>query len=102
MWSLGMAVLGLVPLAADQPAAAKDLAAPVLLKAQDKPIDVEVGHAAPWVCDLNGDGKKCLLVGQFADGKVRVYPINGSKGAVKLGKFEWFQAGGTVGKVPTG
>ena len=41
---------------------------PVRLEAAGKPIDTEIGHAAPFVCDFDGDGLKDLLVGQFGDG----------------------------------
>ena len=37
------------------------------------PIDVDVGHAAPFVGDFDGDGRPDLLVGQFGDGKLRIY-----------------------------
>jgi hypothetical protein len=79
-----------------------DLAPPVRLVAGSKPINVDIGHAAPFIADLKGDGQMTLLVGQFGDGKLRLYPNIGSKDAPKFDKFEWFQAGGTVGKVPSG
>ena len=82
-------------------AVATDLAPPVRLMAGSEPINVDIGHAAPFVADLKGDGQMTLLVGQFGDGKLRLYPNVGTKAAPKFDKFEWFQAGGTVGKVPT-
>src|SRR5437016_5228905 len=44
---------------------ASELLPPVRLEAAGKPIDTDVGHAAPFVCDIDGDGKLDLLVGQF-------------------------------------
>jgi hypothetical protein len=79
-----------------------DLAPPVRLMAGSEPINVDIGHAAPFVADLKGDGRMTLLVGQFGDGKLRLYSNVGTKDAPKFDKFEWFQAGGNVGKVPTG
>src|SRR5712692_8232109 len=79
---------------------APELAPPIKLTAGGKPIDVEVGHAAPCVADLKGDGKPCLLVGQFGEGKLRVYADLGSKTEHRFDKFEWFQAGGKLGTVP--
>jgi hypothetical protein len=79
-----------------------DLAPPVRLAAGGQPINVDVGHAAPFVADLKGDGKGVLLVGQFGGGKRRLYPNAGSKNDPRFEKFEWLQAGGTVGSVPAG
>jgi hypothetical protein len=42
-----------------------ELEAPVRLESQGKPIDVFGGHAAPSIADLDGDGVRDLLVGQF-------------------------------------
>jgi hypothetical protein len=73
---------------------ASDLKQPVKLEAGGAPVDVEVGHAAPLVVDLDGDGSRELLVGQFGDGKLRIYPIGGTKTAPRLGELRWFD--GTI------
>ena len=78
------------------------LKTPFPLTAKGKPIDVEVGHAAPWVADFNGDHKPDLLVGQFGGGKLRLYPNVGTADKPRLATFAWFRAGGTIGKVPAG
>jgi hypothetical protein len=67
--------------------------------AAGKPINVDVGHAAPCVADLNGAGKPQLLVGQFGDGKLRIYANKGSAREPRFDTFTWFQAGGAIGKV---
>ncbi|MBI2926070.1 MAG: VCBS repeat-containing protein [Verrucomicrobia bacterium] len=77
-------------------------APPFKVEAAGKPIDVEVGHAAPLVTDFDGDGTFDLLVGQFGDGKLRIYRNTGTATAPKFGAFAWFQAGGETGKVPAG
>jgi hypothetical protein len=79
-----------------------DLAPPVRLAAGGQPINVDVGHAAPFVADLKGDGSMVLLVGQFGDGKLRLYPNVGTKTEPRFDKFDWLKAGGTVASVPTG
>jgi hypothetical protein len=79
--------------------AATDLAPPVMIQAAGKPIDVEVGHAAPCVADLKGDGTLHLLVGQFGGGKLRAYRNIGSNAEPRFDKFEYVQAGGAVASV---
>jgi hypothetical protein len=79
-----------------------ELAPPVRLLAGVQPINVEVGHAAPFLADLKGDGKKSLLVGQFGEGKLRIYPNVGNNKEPRFDGFDWFQAGDTVGSVPSG
>jgi hypothetical protein len=88
-------------LAAADPVAT-DLAPPVQLRAGGQPINVDMGHAAPFVADLKGDGNRVLLVGQFGQGKLRLYPNIGTKSEPKFDQFEWFQAGGKVVSVPAG
>lgn len=76
---------------------------PVRVEAGGKPLDVErYGHAAPFVGDFDGDGLPDLLVGQFHEGRLRVYRNIGTKGKPRFGPYEWFQAGGDLGRVPVG
>jgi hypothetical protein len=102
MWSLSAALLLAAPGAAAGPAAPGGLAPPVKLLAAGKAIDVEVGHAAPCVADLKGEGKPQLLVGQFGDGKLRIYANKGTASRPRFDGFDWFQAGGALGKIPAG
>jgi hypothetical protein len=81
---------------------APDLAPPIQLQAGGQPINVDMGHAAPFVADLAGDGNMTLLVGQFGEGKLRLYPNVGTRKDPKFDKFEWFQAGGKVVSLPAG
>ncbi len=97
--SAGMAVL----VAGTFVAAADDLAAPVCLRAAGQPIDVEVaGHAAPFVADLDHDGRKDLLVGELFDGRLRIYRNAGTNAQPKFEKHEWFLAEGELGRIPSG
>lgn len=57
----------------------------------------EPGYAAPCWTDVDGDGTKDLVVGQFADGKMRVYR---GLGEGKLAEGEWLGAAGQVAQVP--
>lgn len=71
---------------------------PVRLKAEGVPVRVEdPGYAAPCWADIDGDGKKDLLVGQFKQGKIRVYR---NAGDGKLAAGEWLKAEGSVAEVP--
>jgi hypothetical protein len=95
MWSMILAwALGGV--------SASDLAPPVRLLAGNDPINVEVGHAAPFLADLKGDGIRCLLVGQFGGGKLRLYPNVGKASQPRFEKFEWLQVGGKACSIPAG
>jgi hypothetical protein len=91
-----------VVLAAALPAQSPELRPPVRLGAGGKPIDVDVGHAAPFFADLDGDGLPDLLVGQFGDGKLRFYKNVGTKTAPRFDKFEYVKADGKDASVPSG
>ena len=75
---------------------------PVRLEANGKPIDTAVGHAAPFVGDFDGDGKRDLLVGQFGDGILWVYDNVGTNAAPKFAAGVKFKDGAQDGRVPTG
>ena len=80
-----------------------ELLPPVKVEAGGKPVDVErSGHAAPFVGDIDGDGLPDLLVGQFHEGRLRVYRNIGTKGKPRFGAHTWFEAGGALGTVPVG
>jgi hypothetical protein len=103
---LGILVLGAslaAPPAKDKPPTpAADLAPPVRLTAAGKPIDTDVGHAAPYVTDFDGDGVNDLLVGQFGGGVLWVYKNAGTNAGPKLAAGVKFQDGKPEGTVPTG
>jgi hypothetical protein len=81
---------------------AGELLPPVALEAAGKPIDVEIGHAAPFVGDIDGDGVKDLLVGQFGEGKLRIYVNKGTSAAPRFESFAWFRNDKADGRVPSG
>lgn len=83
-------------------AAKIELAEPFVVMAGGKPIQVTIGHAAPILADFDHDGLKDLLVGQFAEGKLRIYKNVGSKAEPKFENFEWFRAGGQEATVEAG
>ena len=92
-------LLGLAP-PGDDPA--RELLPPVRLEAGGKPIDTAIGHAAPFVGDIDGDGVRDLLVGQFGDGILWVYRNEGTNARPQFAPGVKFQAGGGDGRVPTG
>jgi hypothetical protein len=71
---------------------------PVRLKADGVPVRVEEpGWACPCWHDMDGDGEKDLLVGQFNGGKIRVYR---NLGDGKFAAGDWLKADGAVAEVP--
>ena len=83
-------------------ASAGELKPPVRLEAGGKPIDTDVGHAAPFVGDFDGDGTNDLLVGQFGDGILWIYRNEGTDAAPRLAAGKKFKEGAEDGRVPTG
>jgi hypothetical protein len=83
---------------------AGELEKPFKLLAGGEPLDVGgIGYAAPFVGDFNMDGRRDLLVGQFTEGKLRIFLNQGTNEAPKFRKdFIWFEAGAETGRVPTG
>jgi hypothetical protein len=80
-----------------------ELAPPVPIMAEGKPIDVQLsGHSAPFVGDIDGDGVRDLLVGQFNGGQLRIYRNHGTNAQPRFEEYTWFKAGAELGRVPVG
>jgi hypothetical protein len=75
--------------------------APVRLTAADGIIDSgsSWGHSGPWVADVDGDGVRDLVVGDFS-GLFRFYLNEGSNRTPRYAKAVNLQAGGVDAKVP--
>ena len=99
---MGDMALLLTSLALAVVAQASDFNEPFKVLDGTQPINVEIGHAAPLLYDINGDGKKELLVGQFGGGKLRIYKNVGTNSNPQFEGFTWFQAGGQLASIPSG
>lgn len=82
---------------------AGDLLPPIQLLAGQSPIDVKrTGHSAPFVGDFDEDGANDLLVGEFHEGRLRIFRNLGTTEKPRFEDYRWFQAGEELGRVPTG
>ncbi len=80
------------------PLMAAEFEKPVRLEAGGEVIGVESpGYAAPCWADMDGDGRKDLLVGQFRGGKIQVFR---NEGEGKLAAGDWLKVDGEVAEVP--
>lgn len=72
--------------------------APTRMEGGGRPIRVESpGYAAPAWADVDGDGNKDLLVGQFNQGKIQVFKNLGNG---DLAAGEWLKADGVAAEIP--
>ena len=77
---------------------AADFEPPVRLTAGDAAVRVESpGYAAPCWADLDKDGKSELLVGQFRQGKIKVFR---HEGGAKFAPGKWLEVDGKAAEVP--
>ena len=82
---------------------AADLELPVVIQAGGLPLDVQRdGHSAPFVGDFDSDGVRDLLVGQYEQGRLRIYRNIGTNAEPRFESHTWFTAGGQDGRVPEG
>ncbi len=82
--------------------ASDELTPPVRIEADGKAIDTDTGHAAPYVCDFDGDGVQDLLVGQFGNGQLWIYHNEGTNTQPRLAAGVKFKDGSKDGTVPHG
>jgi len=82
----------------------QELAKAVRLEAGGQPINIGgVGHSAPFLADIYGDGKLHLLVGTFSEGQLRIYRNVGTNRDPKFdAEYDLFLDGKAEGTVPTG
>ncbi len=74
---------------------------PVRLKAAGAVIDsgAQWAHSGPCLHDVDQDGRRDLLVGDFS-GQFRLYRNIGTNQEPKFAAGEWLEAGGAVARVP--
>ncbi|HEX8522495.1 MAG TPA: hypothetical protein VF669_09590 [Tepidisphaeraceae bacterium] len=104
--SAAAAVVSATALAAPatQPSAGLDpeLLSPTKLTSARGDVDAEGGYAAPAFGDVDGDGVKDLLVGQFKDGSCKVYKNVGTNEKPNFAKWVWLKAQGDYAHVGYG
>ena len=83
-------------------AATDELLPPFRVEANGKPIDMEMGNAAPFVTDFDGDGVFDLMLGQRGECKLRIYRNLGSNKSPRFGVSAFFKAGGVDASLPGG
>jgi hypothetical protein len=111
MGRYGLVLLALalaIPASAGEP----ELERPVLLLASGKPIKATGGWAAPIFADLDGDGRRELIVGQFHGNppvyphvhkaRARIYANRGSDAKPVFEDFEYFRAANEGGWINSG
>ena len=80
-----------------------DLSPPVRLEADGKPINIgklsRIAHAGPWIADVDGDGDRDLLVGDFP-GYFWLFDNEGTEEAPVYTSKGKLQAGGEDAKTP--
>lgn len=92
--------LQLAVAAAGDPPLAADLSPAVPVLAGGKPLDVEnQGQAAPFVADIDGDGRKDLLVGEAYKGRLRIYLNSGTNREPRFDNYRLFRDGAADGRV---
>ena len=107
---MGLLLIAVARLAAAEEAASPnaghtghDLQPPVQIEAEGQPLDVQRdGHSAPFFADFDGDGLRDLLVGQYHEGRLRIYRNLGVSSEPRFDTYTWFEAGGAAGRVPEG
>jgi len=100
---VSMAFGVLVSVASGQAEPGGELLPPTRLEADGKPIDIarlsSLAHAGPWVADVDGDGDRDLLVGDFP-GHFWFFENTNSDAEPVYAARGQLQAGGEAAKTP--
>jgi hypothetical protein len=54
------------------------------------------------MADYDGDNVRDLFVGEFSQGRLRIYQNLGTNSAPRFGQYERFKDGAETGRVPAG
>jgi hypothetical protein len=73
----------------------------VYIEANGSAITVN-GHADPCVADWDGDGLKDLLLGEFTQGRIRLYLNSGTSNAPVFTTWSYLESDGVVITLPYG
>jgi hypothetical protein len=79
-----------------------DVGEPIALLAEGRPLELPYRSLFPFVGDLDGDGRDELLLGTPDSGRLKVFPILGSRGRRVLGAPCWFDEKVPDGRIPSG
>lgn len=125
MWITTILLLVTACVQTDTPKETPQFEKPVRIESNGIPIDVTVGHAAPYMHDFDGDGITDLLVGEYGDvdfpverlpkrirdesdskgafsqGRLRIYKNHGSDTQPKFNGFEYLRAGAGFASIPS-
>ncbi len=125
MWYTLFVILHASGISSVQESSPYQFAPPERITSSGEPIDVTVGHAAPYLQDFDGDGIRDLLVGEFgkepfpqerlpesyrstsgksggyAQGRLRIYKNYGSEVKPEYRGYEYLKAGDEFASIPS-
>ena len=79
---------------------AQEFEPPFRLTSNGIPISVDTGHASPFFGDLDQDGLFELLVGQYGQGRLRIYRNTGTNERPTFDDdFRWLIGGREIASV---